>query len=220
MELHEYWRIIKRSLWLILLIPIVTSFVAYYYSHKTMRPVYQSTATLLTTASASSQSGLAETTLAAILTSQTFDQAVVAEFPSLLLTPSEIANIIQPTTSGSLIYITAVGPNEPYAASVANSVAQTIINQGSMFGLPNASLINPANPNSPAILKSSKKTVIMAGVIGLILSLGIAFLREYLDLRIKTEADMSRFLNIPVLGTVQEYKIKQKKSGKTKQKIG
>jgi capsular polysaccharide biosynthesis protein len=221
MELREYWRIIRRNLWLILIITIVTSLAAYYYAHKTTKPIYQATATLLTSSgNTSSQTGPDVTTLSAILTSQTFDQAVVAEFPSLLLTPSEIANIIQPTTSGSLIYITAVGPNEPYAASVANSVAQTIINQGSMFGLPNASLINPANPNSPAILKSSKKTVIMAGVIGLILSLGIAFLREYLDLRIKTEADMSRFLNIPVLGTVQEYKIKQKKSGKTKQKIG
>ncbi|QSO45434.1 YveK family protein [Alicyclobacillus mengziensis] len=220
MELREYWKIIRRSLWLILLIPIVTSFVAYYYAHKTTKPVYQATATLLTTASASSQSGPGPTTLFGILTSQAFDQDVIKEFPSLLLSPSEIASLIQPATSGSLIYITSVGPNEPYAASVANAVAQTFVDQGSAFGLPSATVINPASPTAPATIKSSKKTVIMAGVIGLILALGIAFMREYLDLRIKTETDMSRFLNIPVLGTVQEYKIRQKKSGKSKRKIG
>ena len=219
MELREYWRIIRRNLWLVLIIPIVAGMASYYYAHKTSKPIIEATATLLTTVG-QNQAPPSSTTLSTIVSSQAFDNVVAQQFPSLGVSPTEMSGLVVVQTSGTLVYVTAGGPNEQYAATLANAVAQTLVNDGSMFNLPAASIINPASPLTPPILKSSKKTVIMAAVIGLILALGIAFMREYLDLRIKTEADMSRFLNIPVLGTVQEYKIRQKRSGKSKRKIG
>ncbi|KPV39311.1 YveK family protein [Alicyclobacillus ferrooxydans] len=220
MELREYWRIIRRSVWLVLLMPLIAGAVTYYYAHKSERPTYLATATMLTTSSASPTSGLDSTTLSAIVTSQAFDQAVVQQFPTLSLVPSEIGSLIQANSSGNLIYITSTGPNQQFAAVVANDVAQTLVDQGSVFQLPSARIINPASSTAPPTFKSSKKTIVMSSAIGLILALGIAFVREYLDMRIKTEADLSKFLNIPVLGTVAEYKIKPSRRRKSAKETG
>jgi len=38
-----------------------------------------------------------------------------------------------------------------------------------------------------------------------LLALGIAFLREFLDKRVKTEEEMEKILDLPVLGTVAKF---------------
>lgn len=211
MELLEYWRIIRKRLWLVLLIPIIAAVVSGVYAQKTLKPTYKATATLIMNI-INQQAAPNSNTVSGIVTSQIFDQAVLSEFPQLYLTPSQMAQLISVNTSGDLLYITSTGPNQQFAAAVANSVAKTIVDQGTTLSLPGARLINPADGNRAPVLPSKTRPVIMAFAIGLLASLAFAFMREYLDMRITTEADLARFLNVPVLGSVGEYRYPHRKS--------
>ena len=50
----------------------------------------------------------------------------------------------------------------------------------------------------------------LAGMVGLMLAAGIAFLIEYLDTTLKTPDDVARYLNLPVIGYIAEMKVSDK----------
>ena len=50
-------------------------------------------------------------------------------------------------------------------------------------------------------------TVLLAGMFGLMLALGIAFLFEYLDDTVKTPEELAHVTGIPLLGTISKYKL-------------
>lgn len=54
---------------------------------------------------------------------------------------------------------------------------------------------SPATPNLP-------RTLLIAATLGLLLATGIAFLREHLDGRWRSEADIERSLGMPVIATI------------------
>ncbi|QTA79177.1 Lipopolysaccharide biosynthesis protein [Desulfonema limicola] len=53
----------------------------------------------------------------------------------------------------------------------------------------------PVKPNK-------KRNVLLGAVLGLMLGIGIAFLREYMDQSIRTEDDVQKYLNLPVLSVI------------------
>ena len=58
--------------------------------------------------------------------------------------------------------------------------------------------IVPINPISP----NKKLNLAIAFFLGLMISVGIVFLLEYLDSTIKTESDVEKYLDLPVLGVI------------------
>ncbi len=65
--------------------------------------------------------------------------------------------------------------------------------------------IKPIKPNK-------KTTVILAGIMGIIVGIGLAFLLAYLDRTIKTASEVEKLLNIPVIGSIPDMnKIKKNK---------
>ncbi|RIV18594.1 hypothetical protein D2Q93_13795 [Alicyclobacillaceae bacterium I2511] len=71
----------------------------------------------------------------------------------------------------------------------------------------NIQIIYPATaPTHPVAVKPNKKlNVAIAFILGLMISVGLAFLREYLDMRLRNEEEIQNYLKLPVLGTVIEY---------------
>lgn len=56
----------------------------------------------------------------------------------------------------------------------------------------------PKGPSSPKTLMN----IAIAFVLGLMISIGVVFLMEYLDDTIKTEEDIEQLIGVPVLGTI------------------
>lgn len=222
MELREYWRVIRKRILLVLFIPVVAALVSGYYSFKITKPIYQAQATVLF--NVGSVNDMPDgSTVSGLIGSQVFDTAVTKNYPDLQLSDVKLNSIINVGISGELMVISAIGPSQQYAAAVANDVAQTFTTQGqSLIGMPSARIVTPATGN-PSILPISphkKRSVEMAFGMGLLVSLGLSFMLEYLDMRVKTEAEMAKFLQLRVLGSVEEYRNKvsarQKKPGKQK----
>lgn len=67
-------------------------------------------------------------------------------------------------------------------------------------------MIDPATfPNQP-LPSTTPRKVLFGAIIGLSLGLGAAFLLEYMDSSLKTSEDVSRFLNIPLIGEIPRIK--------------
>ena len=69
---------------------------------------------------------------------------------------------------------------------------------------PNVVQVEPAVPSNIPVRPQPITTSAMAGGIGLLLAIGIAFLVEFLDDTIKTSEDVERILNLPVIGYIAQ----------------
>jgi capsular polysaccharide biosynthesis protein len=74
--------------------------------------------------------------------------------------------------------------------------SKRIYPQGNIQIIDNAVL--PKSPVSP----NKKLNVAIAFFLGLMLSLGISFMMEFMDRTIKTEIDVEKYLDIPVIGII------------------
>lgn len=57
------------------------------------------------------------------------------------------------------------------------------------------------DPVSPNVMKNTA----IAALLGLVVSVGIVVLRELLDNKIKTEDDVRKYLDLPVVGVIPDY---------------
>ena len=73
-----------------------------------------------------------------------------------------------------------------------------IMNVDNVSILAKAEVSDQASPIKPQPLMN----IAIALVVGLMLGVGIAFLLEYLDHTIKTEQDIERILDMPVIGVI------------------
>ncbi len=71
----------------------------------------------------------------------------------------------------------------------------------------------PDTPIRPRVLVNT----LLAAVVGAMLALGIVFLIEYLDDRIKTPQDLYNVIDIPLLGTIARITLKRNKRPQTEQ---
>lgn len=122
--------------------------------------------------------------------------------------------------------VVALSPEE--AKAIANTLAiiapQTIskLNDNAQLKIVDEAVL-PEAPTSPSVVKN----VLLAFIIGLILSFVIAFVREYFDVKVKYDEEMTTLCDVPVLAAIPDFefyansqkspqKIKSETSGSTK----
>ena len=204
-------RVIWRRKWLILA-TVLTFAVATGLISKTLENVYETSSTLLVVQPAKAQ---------------TFDavqaaQVVARTYSDLLESPNlarrvarrvgttkddvEGAVSIESVPETQLIRITAEDRSPRKAQRIANAYADEFIAYSrtnlSRFTEATVSLADSApRPDSPVRPKPTLY-VLLASLIGLAAGLGLAFLREQLDSRIRTLEEIEEIFDVPVLARV------------------
>lgn len=139
-----------------------------------------------------------------ILRTDTFLSDVAAA-SELAYTPTQLRGMISMSSlNGTEIFRIRVVSNDPQEAYVlANTIADLaprkiieIKDADAVRVVDPASL--PTEPSAPNIIRNT----IMGFILGIMLGLGISFLIELADTRIKSEEDLVRTYKLPVLGTV------------------
>ncbi len=115
----------------------------------------------------------------------------IAELQEILSELNSISQIAQTEQEISSLTTKLVSLRDNYATLLANS------QQGALNTL---TVVEPASlPTRPS--GSNKLLIVaLAGVIGLLLGAGAAYLLEFMDRTIKTTADVERVFNLPVIG--------------------
>jgi capsular polysaccharide biosynthesis protein len=102
-----------------------------------------------------------------------------------------------------IIRITAKDTDPQMAAAIADKVGEVFMAEVvKKMKIDNVQVIDPARVPEEASQPKTLLNVAIAAVLGLMVSLGIVFLQEYLDNTIKTPDDVQKYLGLPVLGSV------------------
>ncbi|WP_373598226.1 YveK family protein [Paraclostridium bifermentans] len=220
-DLRDYFQIIKKRAWIIALITIIAMLVSGIISFFVLSPVYEAKTTLLVDTDApkdqsmtSDQIRVSEQlalTYGEIIKSRT----VIKKVEEQLKTEVDKDNIsIATVQETGILSIIVQGTNAKKVADIANTLPEVFekevkrITQANDVQIIDKAVV-PKNPVKPNKIMN----IAIAAVLGIMVSLFVIFLIEYLDNKIKTPQDIEQYLGLPIIGVVpDEYK--SKKGGK------
>ena len=215
-SLKDYLIIIKERLWLIILITVSTVVIAGIMSYVVIKPTYQSSTSIIVgkpraTAKENTQyndvmmyqslvktyTEIAKSTLVAQVAYDKLKGKVSA---------NQIQNAITVTsqTGTQILIISGKGKSPEEAYNITNATSQAFVDSakkifptgGDIQAMDKAVMSqNPISPNK-------NLNIIIAFFLGLMVSVGVVFLMQYLDNTIKTENDIEKYLQLPVLGII------------------
>lgn len=227
LDLISYWNIIKKRWSIIVAIPLIAALTSGVVSFFLIKPVYQASTTLIVGKKASDSAQTAgqildynvllanqqlAKTYGTIAQSRTVEDNVIKDLNLDLTTEALDKQItVNPVKNTEVLEIQVSNTDPELAAQIANVMAQEFSKAVIQIKkVDSVSIVDPAvKPNIP--VKPKKTTnVLIAFVVGLMVSIGLAFLLEYLDNTIKTSTDVENILGIPVLGLVPHYDAEHK----------
>lgn len=212
MELVELWRVIRKRLSMILLITLVATATSGVMSKYVLPKQYASAATLMVIPHNTTQDLLTSmvtgqqlvTTYAQVATSRSVLQSVISGL-KLPLSFTQLAHMVSatPVTNTDLLTIQVKSTNPSYSSHVANAVASaTVSDIRQVTKQRDLEVVDTAIPVRIPVAPKTKTNVAIALVLGLMVGGGLAFLLEYLDDTLRTEEDIKRVLDLPILTTV------------------
>jgi tyrosine-protein kinase len=221
MELRDYLRIIRKRLILIIVATIACAAAALGTSLAST-PIYQGTTKLLVVAKTERDGGISSAYQGALLSQQlvesfaqilesrgTAEQAL--RLDPLPITPRQLREKVkaEPVPETLLINLQVEDPDPARAKRLANSVTRAFIQSvprlqgGSTLRV---SLVEPAlQPTEPVRPKTRLNTA-FGLTLGLMLGIGLAFLREFLDRSLKTAEELEAAAGVPVVGMIPPFK--------------
>jgi capsular polysaccharide biosynthesis protein len=219
LELRQYWDILRKRWLLVVAIPVIAALVSGVLSFFVLKPQYEADTTLLVNQKSSSDPSLVYSTITAnqalvstysnIIKSRTIEQAVIDDL-KLPYTAQQLDGMIQVSSpnQSQVIDVKVVDGSQAEAARIANELASVFQRKAeTLMDVKNVQVVDPAEAiSNPVPVKPNKKlNVAIAFILGLMVSVGLAFLLEYLDNRLRTEEDVKRYLGLPVLGAIVDY---------------
>ncbi|XRG77820.1 Wzz/FepE/Etk N-terminal domain-containing protein [Rossellomorea sp. GAMAL-10_SWC] len=233
-SLQELFGVIKKRLIMIISITVVATVVTGVISYLFLTPIYQSSTQLLVNQKERQESTVYQynqvqtniqliNTYNVIIKSPTILNAVINQLDlnySFAKLSNEV-NIIG--EKDSQVFTVSVQNSDPkQAQAIANTIAEVFQKKiKTIMSVNNVTVLAKADlGENPSPIKPNKKLNIAIGfAVGLMLSVGIAFLLEFLDNTVKTEKQLEELLELPILGVISEV-TKGKITPKIKLKLG
>lgn len=215
MELKEYFDIIKKRIWIIIILTIITTSVAAFVSFVMIEPVYQSNTTVYVGKKIDNQVGIVYNDLLLgshlvkdyreLVKSRLVSNTVIKELSLFKMSASQLSAKLGVNLKNEtrIIEITAQDSDPKIARDIADKVAEVFKEKAiELMNVENVQIIDkavvPINPIKPR----KQLNVMIAMFLGVMAGLGIIFLIEYLDNTIKTPEDVQQHIGIPVIGTI------------------
>ncbi|RST74176.1 capsular biosynthesis protein [Siminovitchia acidinfaciens] len=218
-SLRELMETIRKRLNLIVLITMAAVLISGIVSYFVITPIYQSSTQLLVNQAKSDQPmynpGEIQTNLQLINTYN-----VIMKSPAILdqvnedldleMTVSQLNEkiTVQSEKDSQVVNVTVQDPDPNKAAEIANQVATVFQKEiVDIMNVDNVSILAKAEvgENPSPVKPQPLLNMAIAFIVGLMAGVGIAFLLEYLDNTIKTEQDVEKMLELPILGVIATF---------------
>ena len=213
-DLREYVEIIRKRIWIILLITAVTMTTSGIVSFFILDPIYETSATMIVGKTKNNEKSVEYQdvllsqklvkTYGEIAKSRTVSSEVIRNL-SLQLTPEQLRSKVTVSPVGDTeIIMIKVQDNDPaLATSIANNLAVVFMKHVvQIMKVDNVQVIDWAVTPIHPIKPRKGMNIAIAGVLGLMVGLGIVLLLEYLDNTIKTPYDVEKYLQLPIIGAI------------------
>lgn len=221
LDLKELISIFMKRKVLIIMVVIIFALAGAIYTLKFITPVYTSETTLvlvqagtennlqgdsssITTTDVTLNSKLVDSYIE-IATSYDKVLSKVIENLNLDMSIADLENIVKVTqkTDTNVIKITVEHTDPELSCNIANEIARTFVEAvEEIYKLNNLSVLDAAKiPQSPSNIHFAKNVVIFAFVGGILVS-GYILLINMLDTTVKSDVDIERTINVPVLASI------------------
>lgn len=219
LDIREYFMILLKRKWLIIFITLTSVAISALVSFCIIKPVYESRVSIII--------GKDE---AKVFYEDRYTQSDILMYEKLAKTYAEIAKssrVIQKTAEklekysvsfirnsmsvtpqgDTQILSISVKTNDPeLSAAIANELAKNFIDEsGDVLPAGNLNILDKAEASYSPVSPKKMLNISIAFFLGIMISIGIIFLLEYIDNTIKNEEDVSHYLDLPVLISIPEY---------------
>ncbi len=215
-DLREIFEMLKKRWLMIVSITLVAATLSGVISFFVLTPQYETSTTLIVSYRPDQSSLMTYTelqmsqklvaTYSQIVKSERIADAVIKKL-DLDLTAAQLNSKVSVSQLGDteILKITVKDEDPELAALIANTeseVFQKEINE--MMEVDNVSTIDVAKvPESP-VSPNKMMNIVIATVLGMMVSVGLVFVLEFLDRTYKTPTDIERHLGLPILGAIPD----------------
>ena len=216
-SLKEYFLIIRKRMWLIILLTVLSIVASGLVSYFVLEPEYQTFTTLMVGKPKDYQNVDSKLEYNDLLLNQKL-VSTYGELVKMRVVADEViknlkldisykdfrekvnVNLVKDT---EIIKLEVVDPDPVLAAEIANETARVFMqNVKDIMMVENVQVIDEARVPDIPIKPRPNLNMAIAGVLGLMIGVFLVFLLEYLDSTIKTPDDVERYLDLPVVGTI------------------
>ncbi|MBC5995800.1 hypothetical protein EAI30_00065 [Romboutsia ilealis] len=219
-DLREYFSIIKKRSKIIVIITLIAMLVSAAVSFFMLSPVYETNTTLIVNRSEAVQdqnmtndeytvSQKLATTYGEIIKSRTVLDEVIDEL-KLDMTYSQLASMVSvsPVGDTQIINIKVQDTNPTKAMNIANAIPKVFTKEVKRITKANGAevvdkAVLPQNPIKP----NKVMNVAIATVLGVMIGLFLVFVLEYMDTKMKKPEDITKHLDLPILGVIPKEDI-------------
>ncbi|MGJ7911430.1 YveK family protein [Neobacillus sp. LXY-1] len=211
-NLKEIVSVIKRRFWIIALLTVISGIAGFTLNNAAITPLYQSSSRIIIGADEESRK-----TLQVIIRDSAVLDIVINQM-QLNKTAEELANQITVASvdNSQVVSISVVDSNPNQAAILADTVANVFKDEvPKIVGEDYVRVLSKAKVNTNPINPKNNNKLFFAVAVGIVIGIGLAFLLESLDNRIRPNNDLEAMLGLPVLGKVpriSKRNLKRKKN--------
>lgn len=217
-SLKDIFQTLKKRIIMIIVITLLATAISAVVTYFFITPKYDASTQILVNQSSNDQAiyqnNQVQTNIQLINT-----YSVVVKSPVVLdqvikdlnlnMTADQLSSLITVNSqqNSQVFTVTAEETSPAKATQIANAIADSFKTQiKRVMKVDNVSILSKAQAAAAQAPVKPKPTLNMAiaFVVGLMVSVGIAFLMEYLDNTIKDEEDIETLLGLPVLGAITE----------------
>lgn len=219
-SLVELFTILKQKRNTILLLSIFGLLLSGVYTFFLVTPTYESSSRIVVNQTQNTSQSITNTDIQTNLNLINTYQSIIKE-PIILenvlattannITIGELRNKISvQTEANSLVFGISVKDENPYvAADLANAVANSFEEKiGDILDVQSVTILSEAVPNLTSVSPNTIMNLVIGLVIGLFSGVGIAFLLEFMDKRVK-DAKIIEELGWTNLGAVLEMSVSE-----------
>ena len=226
-NLKEYLNIFKKRGWILILISLISVIISIILNFFVVEPVYQAELTFMVNFNQNENAQITiddmeygtnlVQTYKPIIKSKKVTSTIKKNL-NLDIDQSEIGNSISINSiSGPVMSVTVNSTNPQLAAEIANEVPEVFGKELKRIAkVDGIEIIDKASiPTSP-ITPNKMKNIVISSIGGIVISIFIIFLLEFLDNKVKTVDDIEKYLEIPVLGVISEFNAEKNKKNQAK----
>lgn len=239
LELKDYFKVIKKRLWIIVSIVLLCGICAGIISYYFIQPVFTASATLVVNKTSENQglqsldySNVATNimlinTYKEIIKTPAILDKVLERLPEIKLTSESLSKKVKVNSVNQTQVMTITADDYSYtqAVKLVNTLADVFKEQiSNIMKVDNVSILTAAKEklDPQQTSPNPKANIIITAILALIVSIGIIFFLEFLDDTLKTERDIEKYLGIPTLGVITRINSKdiKIKSVSTQRMVG
>lgn len=216
LDLSKFLGAIKKNWKLLVLLPIIFMLISLLVTVFLMKPKYEANTQVLVNQKEKNNEYMAQEVQSNLQLVNTY--AEILKSPRIIddvakkdskYSSSQIKSMLDITSQSDsqILTINVKNGSKADAENVANEIAQVFKkDMPKIMSIDNVSVLSKADGTATKVSLNLIQNLAIGLILGLILGMVIIVIKELFDKRIKTEEDVERELDIPVLGSIAKLK--------------